>query len=87
MTKENSKYLKVIFLHSLLGYLLYLFKPMAILYIYGVLVYFVFLIIIRDNKNNEALQAAASVAGNSYRGGEMQGSGWEFWFVGSSKQS
>ena len=51
------------------------------------MVYFVFLIIIRDNKNNIALQTTASVAGNSYRGGEMRGSGWEFWSVSSSKQS
>ena len=49
MTIENSKYLRVIFSHILLVCLIYLFKPMTVLYNHELLVYFVVLIIIRDN--------------------------------------
>lgn len=46
-----------------MGYLVYAYRPSASFLLLGTMVFFVFYIILKDNKNNEALMAAAYIAG------------------------
>lgn len=46
-----------------MGYLVYAYRPSASILLLGTMVFFVFYIVLKDNKNNEALMAAAYIAG------------------------
>ena len=46
-----------------MGYLVYAFRPSASFLLLGTMVFFVFYIILKENRNNEALMAAAYIAG------------------------
>jgi len=55
--------LQILLVHVLIGYIVYLYRPAAQLLLPGTLIFLLFFVIIRDNKNNEALMAAAYIAG------------------------
>ncbi len=63
MTKANKKYLLLVAGHCLLGFLIYVFQPLAILYFLGCIVWFGLQIFKNGNRNNEALIAAAYISG------------------------
>ena len=60
---SNVEYLKLLVLHLGMALLIYLFRPLSTIIMLTVLLYFIFLIIQNENKNNEALMAAAYIAG------------------------
>ncbi len=49
--------------HVLIGFAVYLFRPSAQFFLLGTIIFLLFFVILRDNKNNEALMAAAYIAG------------------------
>ena len=63
LNKNNRFYLKFVSLHILYGFTIYLFPFLAKIICLGILATFVFIIIDRENKGNEALMAAAYIAG------------------------
>ncbi len=60
---NNLVYLKLLLLHFGVAYLIYLYRPGSTLVLLGVLCYFLFITIKNENRNNEALMAAAYIAG------------------------
>ena len=46
-----------------MAFIVYLFRPASQFLLFGTLIFWVFFIILRDNRNNEALMAAAYIAG------------------------
>ena len=56
-------YVKLISLHFAIAFGIYAYRPLASMYLLSVFIYFVFLVIQKRNKNNEALMAAAYIAG------------------------
>jgi len=46
-----------------MGYLVYIYRPAASFLLLGTFVFLIFYVILKDNKNNEALMAAAYIAG------------------------
>ena len=59
----DSEYVKLIALHLALGLLIYSMRSAAALILPLIICYWLFIIVNRDNKNNEALMAAAYMAG------------------------
>lgn len=59
----NMEYLKLLMLHLGLGLVIFLYPPVSTVIINGILLYFLFIIIQNENRNNEALMAAAYMAG------------------------
>ena len=59
----NEEYVKLLLLHFGIGFAIYLFEPAAKLILHASLVYFLFIIVQNQNRNNEALMAAAYIAG------------------------
>jgi hypothetical protein len=53
----------MLILHLLIGLLVFTYRPISPFLLLGTLVFFLFYIILKDNKNNEALMAAAYIAG------------------------
>lgn len=59
----NKEYVKQLLFHFGLAFLVFLFRPSAIFLQHGIILYFLFIIVDNRNKNNEALMAAAYIAG------------------------
>jgi hypothetical protein len=59
----NKLYINLLILHFGLAFLIYLYRPASIYIMLGVLVYFLFITIQNENRNNEALMGAAYIAG------------------------
>ena len=56
-------YVKLLLLHFAIAFFVYLYEEFAFFYSLGVLGYFLFITIQNENRNNEALMAAAYIAG------------------------
>ena len=61
--KNNQFYIRMLLLHIGYGFLIYLFPALSKIVLLGILATFTFIIIDRKNKGNEALMAAAYIAG------------------------
>ena len=57
------EYVKLLLLHIGIAFVIYLYEPLSMLYSFSVFAYFIFIILQKKNKNNEALMAAAYIAG------------------------
>ena len=64
MKKEDLVYFNLILFHAVLGFLVYLFPFVSKIYGYAIFIVGVFFVIKKQNKNNEALIAAAYVVGS-----------------------
>ncbi len=62
-TSPNLQYLKLLMIHVGIAFAIYLFRPISSVILLIVLTYFTFIIIQNENRNNEALMAAAYIAG------------------------
>ncbi|CAL65565.1 O-antigen ligase family protein [Christiangramia forsetii] len=60
---NNHFYIRMLLLHFGYGFLIYLFPFLAKIILIGIIVSFLFIIVDRKNKGNEALMAAAYLAG------------------------
>ncbi len=60
---QNKNYIIFLIIHIIIGVLVYVIKPFAFVYFLAVVAYFVLQILRTGNKNNEALMAAAYIAG------------------------
>ncbi len=63
-TSINNQYLKLLGLHFAFAFLIYMYRPSSTLIMLSVLVYFLFITLQNENKNNEALMGAAYIAGS-----------------------
>ena len=63
MGKFKNTYLVIVALHMLIGFGIYLFRPLAQLYFLSSVAFFLYWIIRDSNRNNEALIAAAYITG------------------------
>ncbi|WGK63817.1 O-antigen ligase family protein [Croceiramulus getboli] len=61
--KYHQLYVQIILLHAAIGFAIYLFRPLGLLYFVGAIVFFLYKIFKRGNRNNEALIAAAYMTG------------------------
>lgn len=59
----SQEYVKLLLLHFGLALFIFLFKPFSSFILLGILLYFLFIIFDNKNRNNEALLAAAYLAG------------------------
>tara|TARA_R100000935_G_scaffold16940_4_gene33473 strand:+ start:35887 stop:37281 length:1395 start_codon:yes stop_codon:yes gene_type:complete len=59
----NLNYFNLLMLHIGIAFSIYLYRPSAALYVLCVFAYFTFIVIQNENKNNEALMAAAYISG------------------------
>ncbi|WZL88458.1 O-antigen ligase family protein [Salinimicrobium sp. 3283s] len=57
------EYIKLVLLHLAIAFAIYLYEPLSMLYSLSVFAYSIFTILQKKNKNNEALMAAAYIAG------------------------
>lgn len=64
MKKEDITYFQIILFHAVLGFVIYLFPFVAKIYGYTIFIGGVIYVIKKQNKNNEALMAAAYVVGS-----------------------
>ncbi|SFN33348.1 O-antigen ligase family protein [Salegentibacter flavus] len=62
-SRYKFNYIELLLLHLGMAFLIYIYEPIASLLLFGILAYFLFLIITKENRNNEALMAAAYIAG------------------------
>jgi hypothetical protein len=60
---NNQFYLRFLLLHIAYGFIIFLFRPFSQIILLGIIATFLFIIIDRKNKGNEALMAAAYIAG------------------------
>ena len=60
---SKIQYVKMILLHIGVAFAIYLYEGFSMLYFLGVFGYFLFITIQNENRNNEALMAAAYIAG------------------------
>ncbi|MDT0645300.1 O-antigen ligase family protein [Zunongwangia sp. F260] len=61
--RYKYNYVELLLLHFGIAMAIYLYRPASQFILFGVLLYFTLLIIIRENRNSEALMAAAYIAG------------------------
>lgn len=61
--KYRLNYVELLLIHIGMAFAIYVHRPLSPLILLGVLVYFTFLIITKQNRNNEALMGAAYIAG------------------------
>lgn len=61
--KYRFNYVELLLIHIGMAFAIYLYRPASSLILLGVLVYFTYLIITSENRNNEALMGAAYIAG------------------------
>ncbi len=61
--KPNKEYIQLLLLHIGMAFAIYLYPPISAIILPGVLLYWTFIIIQNENRNNEALMAAAYIAG------------------------
>jgi hypothetical protein len=64
MKKDEILYLNLILFHVVIGFLVFLFPPLSKIYGYAIFILGSYYIIKKQNKNNEALMAAAYVVGS-----------------------
>lgn len=64
MKKEEILYLNLILFHAGIGFLVFIFPPFSKIYGYSIFIFGAYFIIKKQNKNNEALMAAAYVVGS-----------------------
>ena len=64
MKKEDQLYLNLILFHAVLGFVVYLFPFVSKIYGYAIFIVGVLFVMKKQNKNNEALIAAAYVVGS-----------------------
>lgn len=64
MKKEEILYLNLVLFHAGIGFVIFLMPFLSILYGYAIVIFGAFFIIKKQNKNNEALIAAAYVVGS-----------------------
>ncbi|TDN89172.1 O-antigen ligase [Salegentibacter sp. 24] len=62
-SRYKYNYIELLLIHLGMAVAIYLYRPASQFILLGVLAYFTFLIIIKENRNNEALMAAAYIAG------------------------
>lgn len=62
-SEHGNQYFKLLFIHIGLAFAVYLYRPISPFLLLGSLVYFLFITINNENRNNEALMAAAYMAG------------------------
>lgn len=60
---KSFSYIEILLLHIVMAGAIYLYRPISGMILFGVLLYFTFIIIQNENRNNEALMAAAYIAG------------------------
>ncbi|MBK5193492.1 MAG: O-antigen ligase family protein [Flavobacteriaceae bacterium] len=60
---SNVEYIQLLLIHIGIAFAIYLYPPISPIILAGVLLYFTFIIIQNENRNNEALMAAAYIAG------------------------
>jgi len=60
---NNQFYIKMLILHFAYGFIIYVFPNLAKVILIGIMISFLFIIIDRKNRGNEALMAAAYIAG------------------------
>jgi O-antigen ligase len=60
---NNVEYIQLLLIHIGFAFAIYLYRPISSFILLGVLLYFTFIIIQNENRNNEALMAAAYIAG------------------------
>lgn len=59
----HLEYVKLILFHVGIAFAIYVFEPLSLIYSAGIFIYFLLLILVSKNKNNEALMAASYLAG------------------------
>jgi len=64
MKKEDITYFQIILFHAVLGFLVYLFPFVSKIYGYAIFILGVLYVMKKENKNNEAMIAAAYVVGS-----------------------
>ncbi|MGM0932638.1 MAG: O-antigen ligase family protein [Bacteroidota bacterium] len=62
-SRYKFNYIELLLIHIGMALAIYLYRPSSSLILLGVIVYFLFITITRENKNNEALMGAAYIAG------------------------
>jgi len=62
-SSSNVEYIQLLLIHLGIAFAIYLYPPISSIILLGVLLYFTFIIIQNENRNNEALMAAAYIAG------------------------
>jgi len=62
-SSSNVEYIQLLLIHLGIAFAIYLYRPISPIILFGVLAYFTFLIIQNENRNNEALMAAAYISG------------------------
>jgi hypothetical protein len=62
-SKYKYNYIELLLIHMAMAVVIYAYRPASQYILLGVLTYFTFLIIIKENRNNEALMAASYIAG------------------------
>ena len=62
-SSSNVEYIQLVLIHLGIAFVIYSYRPISSVILFGVLAYFTFLIIQNENRNNEALMAAAYIAG------------------------
>ena len=62
--QNRKQYFQLLFLHIAMAFGIYLFRPISFLLANGILLFWLIYILQKKNKNNEALMAAAYVAGS-----------------------
>jgi len=62
-SSSNVEYIELLLIHLGIAFAIYLYRPISPIILFGVLAYFTFLIVQNENRNNEALMAAAYIAG------------------------
>ncbi|MGY5850372.1 O-antigen ligase family protein [Salegentibacter sp. F14] len=62
-SRYKYNYIELLLLHLGMAFAIYAYRPLSSLILFGIILYFLFIIIIRENRNNEALMAAAYIAG------------------------
>ena len=63
ISRYQFNYIELLLIHLGMALSVYFFRPSSSFILLGIIVYFLFLTIVNDNKNNEALMGAAYIAG------------------------
>lgn len=61
--KKIREYFRLLLLHLAIAIAIYLFRPISQFILYAAMGYFLFITLQNENRNNEALMAAAYMAG------------------------
>ena len=62
--QNRKQYFQLLLLHIAMAFAIYIFRPVSVLLCHGLLLFWLIYILKNKNKNNEALMAAAYVAGS-----------------------